>query len=93
MKYLPDSVMLDTLIKVQELQSTILTAGYSAHLDAGVHENWPDIRETHINFELTIFDGTELIRTFDFNASDSEAVIEATYNLALAYTRFLKANV
>ena len=91
--YLSYSVMLDTLKKVQALQEDILLSGHSAHLDASVHQNLPDTQNTHISFELTIFRGNEIVYTFDFNASDSEKVLNATYDLAVAYTKYLKENV
>lgn len=93
MTYLSDSVMLDTLNKVQALQPSILEAGYSAHIDANVHPNWPDEENTHLSFELTIFEDNEIIRSFDFMASDPEEVINSTYDLAAAYTKYLKAHV
>ena len=90
MEYLSDSVMLDTLKKVQELQPSLLEARYSAHIDAGVQQNWPDVNGHHISFELTIFDGNEIIKSFDFYSSDSESVLNATYELAVAYVKYLQ---
>ncbi len=91
--YLPDSVMLDTLKKVQELQATILQAGYSAHVDADVHQNIFNKDDRHLSFELTIFKDTDIIKSFDFMSYDSEDVLVATYDLAVAYTKYLQANV
>lgn len=85
--------MLDTLKKVQALQPSILEAGYSAHIDANVHPNWPDEEHTHLSFELTIFEDNEIVNSFDFTASDSEDIINATYDRAAAYTKYLKAHV
>lgn len=93
MTYLSDSVMLDALKKVQALQLEILASGHSAHIDANVHPNSPFEHGTHISFELTIFEGNDIIRSFDFNAIDSEEVINGTCNIAVAYTKYLKAHV
>lgn len=90
MKYLSDSVMLDTLKKVQELQASILEAGYSAHIDASVHQNWMDVTGRHISFELVIFEDNEIIRSFEFSPSDPEGVLNATYDLAVAYVKYLQ---
>ena len=90
MKYLSDSVMLDTLKKVQALQAEILTTGRSAHIDAYIHENFPEIDMHHISFELTIFEGNKIIRSFDFTSADSEDILNATYDLAVAYVKYLE---
>ena len=91
--YLSDSIMLDMLKKVQELQPAILKAGYSAHIDATVHQNFLDAQNTHLSFELTVFEDNEIVKSFDFMSSDSEEVLNATYDLAVAYTKYLQAHV
>lgn len=93
MNYLSNDIMLDMLKKVQELQPTILLAGYSAHIDASVHPDSPFGDGTHISFELTIFEGTEIVKSFDFNSLETEDILNATYDLAVAYTKYLKAHV
>jgi hypothetical protein len=89
MKYLSDSVMLDTLNKVQALQASILKAGYSAHIDANVHQNWMETGR-HISFELVIFEDNEIIRSFEFSPSDPDGVLNATYDLAVACVNYLQ---
>lgn len=93
MKYLDDSIMLEMLEKIQPLQREILKTGHSAHIDAGPHSQWPGRSSTYISFELTIFEETEIIKSFDFSAVETREVLEATYNLAVAYTNYLKAHV
>lgn len=82
--------MLDTLKKVQALQVSILEAGYSAHIDANIHQNWMDVTGRHISFELVIFEDNEIIRSFEFSPSDSEDILNATYDLAVAYVKYLQ---
>ncbi len=90
MKYLSDSVMLDTLNKVHALQLEALKKGYSAHIDANVHQNWPEADRTHLSFGLTIFGEREIIQSFDFSSSDPEGVLDATYDLAVAFVKSLQ---
>lgn len=90
MKYLSDSVMLDTLNKVQALQVEALKKGYSAHIDAYTHQNWPEVDGTHLSFGLTIFGEREIIRSFDFSSSDPEGVLDATFDLAVAFVKSLQ---
>lgn len=81
--------MLDTLKKVQALQAEVLTTGRSAHIDAYVHENFPEKYFHHISFELTIFEGNHILKSFDFSSADPEDIVIATYNLAFAYVKRL----
>lgn len=90
MMYLSDSVMLDTLKKVQPLQVEALKKGYSAHIDAYTHQNWPYADGHHLSFGLTIFGEREIVRTFDFSSSDPEDVLDATYDLAVAFVKSLQ---
>ena len=93
MKYLDDSIMLAMLEKVQPLQIEILKTGQSAHLDGGPHSQWPDRTASYISFELTVFEENEIIKSFEFSAMETEEVLDATYGLAVAYTKYLKAHV
>lgn len=83
-----DSVILEALKKVQGLQPELLKKGYSAQLDASIHDNIGE-DGTHLSFELTIFEGNDIIKSFDFSAYDTPEMIEATCKMAVAFTKSL----
>lgn len=87
-----DSVILEALREVQKLQPMLLKKGYSAHLDAAVHNSIGE-DGTHLSFELTIFEGNDIIKSFDFSAYDTPDMIEATTAMAVAFTKSLGSNV
>ena len=87
-----DSVILDALKKVQSMQPELLKKGYSAHLDASIHNSIGE-DGTHLSFVLTIFEGNDIIKSFDFSAYDTPDMIEATTAIAVAFTKSLEANV
>ena len=91
MRHLSDKFMLDMLKKVQPYQSKIYATGRSAHLDAHVHENiWEeDMDDHHLNFDLIVFEGTSLVKSFEFNSSDTEAEVEAVLTMLDAYSKSL----
>lgn len=89
--YLPNSIMLEMLKKVQNLQSEIIISGRSCHLDAGVHEDLFFEGGTHISFDVTVFDENELVRQFDFSSNLNEEELNAEYQCLVAYVNRIKS--
>ena len=89
--YRSKSVMLATLAKVQPLQAEILKTGRSCHLDAGVYQNlmW-ERDETHLNFELTVFEDHDIVKEFDFYSDMTEKELQAEFGCLEAYVERIK---
>lgn len=85
MTHLSDKFMLDMLSKVQPLQAEILKTGRSAHLDSHYHEYEWDQPGHDIEFEMYVFEDNSLVKTFDFNARDTEEEVEAVFASLAAY--------
>lgn len=89
MKYLSDKFMLDMLSRVQPYQAEILKTGRSAHIDAHVHEDFWDPSDTHISFDVTVFEDNTLVKNFEFSSGDTEEQIEAVFASLVAYVHSL----
>ena len=89
-RYLPDSVMLETLAKVQPLQAEILNSGRSCHVDGSVCKQFFWNKGTHINFDLTVFEELELVRQFEFTADMTERELLAEVESLAAYVDRIK---
>ena len=89
MKHISDEFMLDMLSKVQPLQSDILKSGRSAHLDAHVHKGLWDPSDTHISFDVIVFEGNTLVKNFEFSSCDTEEEVEAVLASFVAYVHAL----
>lgn len=73
-----NNAMLEMLEKVQPLQAEVIRKNYHAHLDGGMfgqHGNEP-----YVSFDFTIFDETDIIFDVDFDAHDTQEMLDA--NLA-----------
>ena len=86
--YLPDSVMLETLAKVQPMQIEIVKTGRSAHLDCGVHSG-----DGHISFDLTVFEELEIVRQFEFSSIWTSGELEEELTCLEAYVKRIKAEM
>lgn len=89
MEYLSDSIMLEMLKKVQPLQADVLKTGRSFHLDASVNHSYV-YGGDYINFGVTIFEGNEIIRDFDFSSTMSQEELDAEYACLAAYVNRIK---
>lgn len=89
MTLLSDEFMLDILSKVQPLQADILKSGRSAHIDAHVHEGFWDPSDTHISFDVTVFEDTTLVKIFEFSSRDTEEEVQAVFVSLVAYVHSL----
>ncbi|MBO7071864.1 MAG: hypothetical protein J6W09_11315 [Bacteroidales bacterium] len=86
--YLPNSVMLETLAKVQPMQMEIVKTGRSAHLDCGVHSV-----DGHISFDLTVFCDLEIVRQFEFSSLGTAGELEEELACLEAYVKRIKAEM
>ena len=83
--YLSNETMLELLKEAQQKQIELLNAGLSAHLDANLHENtFPSDGGTHISFDMYVFDGNMLDKTYNFSATDSERQNRALFATLVA---------
>ena len=89
-QFLPDSVMLETLAKVQPLQAEILKSGRSCHVDGGVSKHLWWSKGTHINFDLYVFEELEVVRQFEFAADMTERELLAEVESLAAYVDRIK---
>lgn len=89
MNYLSDEFVLGMLAKVQPLQADVLKAGYTCHVDAGIHESpWTaDHGKTYISLDFSIFLGGGEIEEFDFTAYYSEDELEAEFARLKAFIK------
>lgn len=83
MNYLSNAFMTDLLGKVQQQQLQLLSKGFSAHLDANFHENFVT-DGNHITFTLAVFEGNDMLKTYDFEAHKTEEQLNATLALLTA---------
>lgn len=88
MKHLENSVMLDALKKVQEVQVDITKAGLSAWIQANTSESVME-DESRIYFELIVFDDSSIVQKFEFDAFDTKEHIDAKVAMAQAYSKTL----
>lgn len=75
MAHRTNEFMLNLLKDVQPLQIEAVKKGYSAHLDINTTDIWDD--GPHDYFDLTIFDGNEIIDRYDFSHLDTEEQLQA----------------
>lgn len=88
MEQVKTEIMLEILAGIQPLQAECLKRGYSMHVDANIHDNfWGE--GTHISFDVAIYSGHSLIKSFEFTALDTEAVNRAKVHLLDAYIKTL----
>lgn len=71
MKYQEPKTMIAFLKKAQEAQIKVaeINDGHCIHIDQSSHGNWQE-EGYHICFDVTLFDGTDLVNSWDFNAMD-----------------------
>ena len=89
MTHLSDNFMLETLAKVQPLQLEIYKHLLGAHLDAHVHDDIFNTGEHSLDFDLYVFDGHELVKTFEFSSGDTEEEVLAELTRLTAYVHSL----
>ena len=89
MKHLSDEFMLDVLSKVQPYQADVLKSGRSIHIDASVHEDIWAPGETHIDFDVNVFEDHSIVNSFDFSSSETEEQVEAVFASLVAYVHSL----
>lgn len=80
MFYQTPQFMADLLEKVQALQLTVLKLnnGYSLHVDLASREDLFDSTVYYISFDVTLFDGTSLVDSWDFAAYDDADTLNHT---------------
>ena len=79
--------MLGILVEIQKQQIRILKAGFSVHLDVNILENgsWDDNPNgNHISIDLTVFDGNDIRKTYEFNPCETEEQNRAWLSLLVA---------
>ena len=81
--------MLETLQKVQQLQVEVLKTGRDCHVDAGVYVSTLD-SDTHIGFDVIIFEDNEIDKSFEFSYTDSEKELKAELAKFEAYVDRIK---
>lgn len=87
-KYLSEEFMLDTLKKVQPYQIDIFKSGRHCHVDGGVYVGFGS--GSHVNFDVTVFEDSEIVRQFEFAANMTEKEIEAELMSLEAYVDRIK---
>lgn len=72
MTYQDTNTMIDLLKKAHEVQIKVAQRndGHSIHVDQSSHDAWHN-GEHNMSFEVTLFDGTSLENSWDFNSIDS----------------------
>lgn len=89
MTQLSDNFMLEMLSKIQPFLIDILKTGRSSHLDCHYHEHmWTD-PDHSIDFEVFVFEGHEIVESFEFNSLKTKEQIEATFASMAAYVHSL----
>ena len=70
--YQTPQFMSDLLAKVQVLQRTVLELndGHSLHVDTNSNEDHFYGTGFHVSFDVTLFDGTDLVESWDFVSND-----------------------
>lgn len=86
--YQNHEVMLETLKKVQPFQVEIIKAGLPCHLDGGMYRS--KLLGDHIGFDVTVFEGNEIVRQFEFSADMSQAELDAEIASMAAYVDRIK---
>lgn len=86
--YLSNEVMLETLKKVQPYQVEIFKTGRHCHLDGGMYRNI--LFGNHVGFDITVFEGNEIVRQFEFSADMTRAELDAEIASLAAYVDRIK---
>lgn len=75
--YQTPNFMADLLEKVQALQLTVLKLndGHSLHVDSSSTENFIDGTGFHASFDVTLFDRTDLVKSWDFSSNDDAIIL------------------
>lgn len=89
MTHLSDNFMLDTLAKVQPIQFEIYKHLLGAHLDTYVHEGIFDAGDHSLSFDLYVFDGHDIVETFEFSPNDTEEEVLAELTRLVSYANTL----
>lgn len=78
--YQTTKFMTDLLQKVQVLQLAVagVNDGHCLHVDLNSIEDHFGGTEHHISFDVTLFDGNDLVQSWDFMAQDDADVLQHT---------------
>ena len=85
--FLSEEFMLGLLREIQPQQSRILRAGFSAHLDVNTNDHSSlddDPQGHHITIDLTVFDGSDIKKTYEFDPLETEEQNRARLSLLIA---------
>ena len=80
MFYQTPQFMADLLEKVQAMQLTVikLNDGHSLHVDTSSNNDYFYGTGFHANFDVTLFDGTSLVESWDFMSRDDAYALNHT---------------
>jgi len=87
--YQSHEVMLEILGKVQPYQVEIIRTGRHCHIDGGLYRG-AIVTPDHVGFEVTVFEDTEIVRQFEFDANMSSAELTAEIASLKAYVDRIK---
>ena len=78
--YQPTKFMTYLLQKVQVLQIAVagVNDGHSLHVDLNSSEDYFGGTEHHISFDVTLFDGHDLVQSWDFMGQDDADNLQHT---------------
>lgn len=78
--YQTTKFMMDLLQKVQVLQLAVagINDGHSLHVDVNSNEDHFGDTGRHISFDVTLFDGNELVQSWDFMGQDDADNLQHT---------------
>lgn len=78
--YQTPNFMADLLEKVQVLQLIVLKLndGHSLHVDLNSSEDHFGSTGRHISFDVTLFDGNDLVKSWDFMGQDDADNLQHT---------------
>ena len=78
--YQPTKFMTDLLQKVQVLQLAVagVNNGHSLHVDLNSSEDHFGGTEHHISFDVNLFDGNDLVKSWDFWGQDDADNLQHT---------------
>lgn len=78
--YQTPQFMSDLLEKVQVLQLAVagVNNGHNLHVDLNSNKDHFGGTEHHISFDVTLFDGNELVKSWDFMGQDDAGNLQHT---------------
>ena len=78
--YQPTKFMTDLLRKVQVLQLAVagINDGHSLHVDVNSNEDNFGSTGYHISFDVTLFEGNEIVKSWDFTAYEDADTLNHT---------------